>query len=170
MATETGTESTTEQVARAYFDRVKARDPDGMMEFWVPGKGADIHGVAKLVAPEGYRAWFSNLFAAVPDMEFQVEDVITEGDKAAVRWRARGTFTGDARLEGFDANGAEIEMVGVDLVTVEDGKLVDIQAYTNSMDLARQLGAMPAQGSRAEKAMAGAFNLRTRLARALKRG
>lgn len=135
----------------------------------MPGRGADIHGVAKLVAPDSYRAWFANLFAAVPDMAFEVEDVITEGDKAAVRWRAKGRFTGQAKLEGFDANGAEIEMVGVDLLTVQDGKLVDLQAYTNSMDLARQLGAMPAKGSAAERAMAAGFNLKTRLARALKR-
>ncbi len=55
-------------------------------------------------------------------------------------------------------------MVGMDLLTVEDGKLVDNQAYTNGMELARQIGAMPPQGSRAEKAMAGAFNLKTRIA------
>lgn len=164
-----GNERSTEQAARAYFERVTARDPDGMMEFWVPGKGATIHGVADLVAPDSYRAWFSNLFSAVPDLDFQVEDVVSEGNKAVVRWRAKGTFTGDAKLEGFDANGASIEMVGLDLLTIEDGKLVDNQAYTNSMQLARQLGAMPAQGSAAERAMAGAFNLRTRLRRAVRR-
>lgn len=163
-------EQSTEQVARAYFERVSARDPDGMMEFWVPGKGATIHGLAELVAPDGYRAWFANLFRAVPDLDFQVEDVVADGDKAAVRWRAKGTFTGEARLEGFDANGAALEMVGIDLLTIEDGKLVDNQAYTNSMELARQLGAMPAQGSAAERAMAAAFNLKTRLGRLARRG
>ena len=87
----------------------------------------------------------------------------------APTWRARGVFNGTARLEGFDPNGAEIEMVGCDLLTIEDGKLVDNQAYTNSMELARQLGAMPPQGSRAEKAINGAFNLKTRLAGAIRR-
>ena len=137
------------------------------MEFWVPGKGANIHGIAELVAPDSYRAWFANLFAAVPDLEFEVEEVVAEGTRAAVRWRALGTFTGPGRLEGFEANGARIEMQGCDLLTVEDGKLVDNQAYTNGMELARQLGAMPPAGSRAEKAMAGAFNLKTKVANAL---
>ena len=60
-------------------------------------------------------------------------------------------------------------MLGLDLLTFnEDGKLIDNQAYTNGMELARQLGAMPPAGSRAEKAMAGAFNLKTRIAKALK--
>ena len=61
---EVRTAESTEQLAREYFARVAARDPDGMMEFWVPGKGADIHGIAKLVAPDSYRAWFRNLFDA----------------------------------------------------------------------------------------------------------
>jgi predicted ester cyclase len=167
VATESQTAESVEQLARDYFARVAARDPDGMMEFWVPGKGADIHGIAKLVAPDSYRAWFQNFFDAVPDLLFEVEEVVADETRAAVRWRARGTFTGTGRLEGFDPNGAEIEMVGLDLLTFENGRLVDNQAYTNGMELARQLGAMPPQGSRAEKTMAGAFNLKTRIAKAI---
>jgi hypothetical protein len=85
-----------------------------------------------------------------------------------VRWRARGTFNGSAQFEGFDPTGAEIEMVGLDLLTIENGKLVDNQAYTNAMQLARQIGAMPPQGSPADKTMIGAFNLKTRIANAIK--
>jgi predicted ester cyclase len=160
----------TEQRARDYFERVTARDPDGMMEFWVRGKGADIHGIARLVAPDNYRAWFANFFAAVPDLRFEVLEVIAEGDRAAVRWRAAGTFNGTGKLEGFEPNGAKIEMTGCDVLTFdEDGMLVDNQAYTNGMELARQIGAMPPQGSRAEGAMAQAFNLKTRIAGRLRR-
>jgi predicted ester cyclase len=167
MATETQTAEETERVARAYFERVAARDPDGMMEFWVPGKGANIHGLVDLVAPDSYHAWFTNLFAAIPDLDFQVDEVVADETRAAVRWRARGTFSGTAKLEGFEPNGVDIEMVGLDLLTIEGGKLVDNQAYTNGMQLARQIGALPPQGSRAEKAMAGAFNLKTKIAKAI---
>lgn len=169
MAAEPQTAETTEQLARDYFARAAARDPDGMMEFWVPGKGATIHGIVELVAPGSYRAWFANLFAAVPDLRFEVEEVVADETRAAVRWRARGRFDGDARLEGFDPNGAELDLRGLDLLTFEDGKLVDNQAYTNSMELARQLGTVPPQGSRAERALAAVFNLKTRAARALRR-
>ena len=168
MAAEAQTAESTERIARDYFARVSARDPDGMMEFWVPGKGANIHGIVDLVAPDGYRAWFANLFAAIPDIRFEVEEVVADETRAVVRWRARGTFNGSAQFEGFDPNGAEIEMVGLDLLTIENGKLVDNQAYTNAMQLARQIGAMPPQGSPADKTMIGAFNLKTRIANAIK--
>lgn len=167
MATQTA--GSTEQIARAYFERVAVRDTGGMMELWVPGMGANIHGIVELVAPDSYRAWFDNLFAAIPDLLFEVEEVVSDETRAAVRWRARGTFNGTARFEGFEPTGAEVEMVGLDLLTIRDGKLVDNQAYTNSIELARQLGALPALGSRAEKAMNGAFNLKTRAAKALRR-
>ncbi len=159
-----------EQRAREYFERVSARDPDGMMEFWVPGKGADIHGLARLVAPDSYRAWFADLFAAIPDLRFEVLEVIAEGDRAAVRWRATGTFDGTGTLEGFEPNGAKIEMTGCDVLTFDaDGMLVDNQAYTNAMELARQVGAVPPQGSRADRALTQAFNLKTRALKRLRR-
>ena len=71
MATEPQTAESVEQLARDYFARVADRDPDGMMEFGVPGKGADIHGLAKLVGDvdrwwaivDAKLAWASALLA-----------------------------------------------------------------------------------------------------------
>lgn len=159
----------TEQIARAYFERVAARDPDGMMEFWQPGGIGHLHGIVELRASDSYREWFADLFAAFPDMSFEVEEVVADEQRAAVRWRARGTFNGSVPFEGFQPTGAEVEMAGLDLLTIRDGKLTSNQAYTNSIELARQLGALPKQGSAAERAMNGAFNLKTRLVRALRR-
>jgi steroid delta-isomerase-like uncharacterized protein len=169
VAAEPQTTESVEALARAYFERVAARDPDGMMEFWRPGGVGRIHGIAELTAPESYSAWFRNLFAAFPDWRFEVEEVIADERRAAVKWRATATFDGSAQFEGFDPTGDRIELRGVDVLALDDGQIVALDAYSNSMELARQIGAMPPQGSRAETAMAGAFNLKTRIARALKR-
>jgi steroid delta-isomerase-like uncharacterized protein len=158
-----------ESVAREYFGRIAARDVPGMMEFWRPGGVGDIHGVAVLEAPGTYSEWFSNLFAAFPDFAFEVLEVVADETKAAVRWRASGSFTGDAAFEGLQANGAELEVEGFDLLTVEDGKIVSNEAYMNAAEMARQLGALPPQGSVPERAMTGLLNLKTRAAQALKR-
>jgi predicted ester cyclase len=170
MATEeTRAMTEAERVARSYFERVAARDPDGMMEHWEPGGVGHIHGLAELRAPDGYREWFADMFAAFPDMRFEVEEVVADESRAAVRWRASATFDGTRAFEGLEPTGAQVELVGLDLVTVRDGKLVELNAYTNGMDLARQVGALPPQGSRAESAMNGLFNLKTRLVSRLKR-
>ncbi len=159
----------TARIAKAYFEAIGARDVDAMMEMWQPGGIGYIYGMADLRAPDGYRQWFGNLFRAFPDMEFEILDMAVEGDRAAVRWRATGTFTGDTRFEGFVANGASLEMEGLDLLTIRDGLIRENRAYTNGMEIARQLGVMPPAGSAAEKAMAAAFNLKTRAVARLRR-
>jgi len=46
---------------------------------------------------------------------------------------------------------------------VREGKIVHNDAYLNGMQMARQLGMLPPQGSGQEKALIGATNLKTRL-------
>ena len=156
-------------IGKAYFDAVAARDVDAMTAFWEPGGTDELHGLASLRAPEGIRDWFANTFRAVPDFRMEVVDLVSTGEKVAVRWHMTGTFTGDARFEGAIATGAKIDITGCDMLTVRDGKIVHNDAYMNGMQMARQLGVFPPQGSGQERAMIGAVNVKTRLARLFRR-
>src|SRR3954451_5185508 len=84
----------TEEVARRYFAAVAARDVDAMVACWQPGGLDRLHGQADLIAPDGVRAWFEELFAAIPDSTFEVLSTTTEADRCVVRWRLTGTFAG----------------------------------------------------------------------------
>ena len=88
-------------------------------------------------------------------------NIVAYGETAAVRWRATGTFDGEGKFEGLTPNGATIELEGIDMLTVRDGLIHENRAYTNAMEMARQLGALPPAGSLPEKAMFGALNLKT---------
>jgi steroid delta-isomerase-like uncharacterized protein len=158
------------QVATAYFEAIARRDVDAMMELWEPGGYGHMYGMAKLRAPEGYRQWFGEgLFRAFPDFVMEAVDIVAYGERAAVRWRATGTFTGPVKFEGLDATGAAVEIEGLDLLTIRDGLIRENRAYTNATEIARQIGAMPPAGSAAERAMLTAANLRTRARGLLKR-
>jgi steroid delta-isomerase-like uncharacterized protein len=159
----------TSSVARAYFEAVAARDLEAMVGFYEPGGTGEIHGLVTLTAPHSYRAWFANLFAAFPDFRFEILDVVAEGEKAAVRWRATGTFEGNTRFEGMDPTGGRVDLSGCDMLTIRDGKIHRNDAYMNGAQMAQQLGALPPTDSFAEKATLAALNLKTRLARALRR-
>jgi len=156
-------------VARSYFEAVGARDVEAMIGHWETGGVGHIHGIADLRAPEGYREWFGAMFRAFPDYRFEILEVIADEERAAVRWRATGTFDGEGRFEGLDPNGSSVDIEGCDVVEVRDGRIVDLNAYLNGAEMARQLGALPPARSPAEKAMFGALNLKTRIAAALKR-
>lgn len=150
-------------VARTYFEAVAAQDLEAMVAPWQPGSPDVIHGVVEMRVPEDLRVWFGNLFAAFPDFRFEILEIVANGEKAAVRWHATGTFNGSARFEGLDPNGASVDVEGCDVLTVRDGKIVRNDAYMNGAEMARQLGALPPTGSTPEKAMTAALNLKTRV-------
>jgi steroid delta-isomerase-like uncharacterized protein len=148
-------------LAREYFEALARRDFDAATALWKPGALDRFHGLAELEAPRGIRAYFENLFAAFPDLELTIVEIAASGDNAAVRWRATGTFDGTARFQGLAPTGKRIEIEGCDMLRVEDGRIVENNAYTNGAQLAQQLGVLPGEGTIGEKAITAAFNART---------
>jgi steroid delta-isomerase-like uncharacterized protein len=155
-------------VARGYFEAVGQRDVEAMASFWEPGAPDVIHGVVDMTVPDDLRTWFGDLFASFPDFRFEVLDLVSSGEKAAVRWHATGTFNGTVPFEGLMTNGNKVDLQGCDVLTVRDGLIRGNDAYMNAMEMARQLGALPPADSTAEKAMYAALNLKTRLVKALR--
>jgi glyoxylase-like metal-dependent hydrolase (beta-lactamase superfamily II)/predicted ester cyclase len=149
----------TRSVAKDYFDAIARRDLDAMVACWRPGGREFIRGQVDTTAPDGVREFFSALFAAVPDFDLQVQDMVVEKDRASVRWRATGTFCGDSPFKGFQPNGARLDLEGCDVLQISDDLIDANDAFSDSMAFARQIGAMPPEGSAAEQRMAGLFNL-----------
>ena len=94
-ATATDVEAQTEAVARSYFAAVAARDVEGMIEHWDPHGVGRFIGDREVQVPDGYRREFGQIFAALPDFDFQITDLYARGEQATVRWRMRGTFSGE---------------------------------------------------------------------------
>ena len=138
-------------VARRYFEAIAANDLAGALAMWVPGGVERIVGQRELAAPEGVRELQTELRGAFPDLRWEVLDVIAADDRAAVRWRASGTFAGPGTFQGFVANGAHLDMEGCDIVTVNgEDRIERLDVYLDSGDVARQLRVLPPSGSRAE--------------------
>jgi hydroxyacylglutathione hydrolase len=162
----TDVEAQTAAVVRSYFGAVSARDLDAMVGHWLPGATGRFVGDREVVVPASYREYFEQVFRAFPDFDFGITDLYTHGEQATVRWRIRGTFCG-APYDGIEPTGARVELEGVDLATVREGKLVGLDAFINYLDFARQLGLLPRSGSPVERRMNSVFNARTRLGRGL---
>src|SRR5215203_1982407 len=157
----------TEDVARRYFGAIDARDLDGLVDCWAPGGIDRFVGDQEVVAPDGVREYFREVFAAIPDSRMEVLDVTVQDDRAAVRWRINGTFAGPGPFQGLEPTGGELTVEGFDLVRVADGRITRNDAYLNGVDVARQVGALPPRGSAGERRLNALFNRRTRVARAL---
>ncbi len=170
MPTETKSASkpkTTTQIAKAYFGAIADRDLDAAVALWKPGSRDHIHGIVDMRSAAEIKAFFSAQYAAFPDWQFEILELAASGKNAACRWRATGTFTGPGRFQGLAPNGKSIVMEGCDMLRVEDGQIVENNAYTNAALIAQQLGLLPAQGSTADRVVTAAFNAKTATATAI---
>ena len=160
----TTTESA-EAVVTRYFEALAARDLDAMGACWAPDGIEHLAGLADVTGPEGVRGYFGELFGAFPDFSLKVRRTVVQEDRVTVLWDATGTFAGPGTFQGFEANGARIELEGMDLLEVRDGRIVRNDAFTDGMTIARQLGILPPDGSRQQLGMVKATNAKTRLVR-----
>jgi len=151
------------EIGKRYFRALNDHDLDAATACWEPGGIDRFVGQQDVIAPDGVREYFGALFAAFPDFSIEVLDTTTSRNRTAVRWQARGTFAGPGAFQGFEPNGAQIEIEGCDVLTVEENLIQHNDAYIDSGDLARQLGFLPAAGSQAEARLAKLANVRTRL-------
>jgi len=78
-----------------------------------------------------------------------------------LRWRLSGHHTG-GEWEGIAPTGARVDLDGMDHFVVEDGRIVSNFVVFDQVQFARQIGLLPAAGSRVDVGLKQAFNLLTR--------
>jgi steroid delta-isomerase-like uncharacterized protein len=155
-----------EDHARSYFEAVAERDPEKMSKHWADDVVEDVPGVGVLRGPAAIKAFFREMFAALPDLETTAQRVVADDTRAVVEWRMGGTFSG-APYQGIEPNGRHVELRGLDLFEIEKQKITSNTVYFDTSEFARQIGMLPPQDSGAERAMKGAFNAVTKLRKAV---
>jgi len=89
----------------------------------------------------GVRQANAALRDAFPDTIHVIEDQIAEGDLVVTRLRGRATFTGE--ILGIPPNGKVVEITGISIHRIVDGKLVEHWANADLLGFMQQLGALP---------------------------
>jgi glyoxylase-like metal-dependent hydrolase (beta-lactamase superfamily II)/predicted ester cyclase len=157
--------TTPQAVMTAYFDALTRHDLDAIAAAWAPDGHCHVAGQADASGPDGVRAYWAELFGAVPDLRFTVDELIAEGDQVAVKWSATGTFAGPGSYQGIEPTYAHLDLEGLDLFRLRDGQIVREDAYTDGSTFARQIGLLPPSGSTAEQRVTRAFNGQAKLKR-----
>lgn len=115
------------------------------------------------VRPNLAAAW-----RAFPDLTFEVVEgpyVMADKPKAAFHWRGTATLTGPLEPPGFAPTGRPVVFEGADFHEYRDGKVSRLRITFDMADIMRQLGVLPAQGGREERAITKLANARGRLSR-----
>ena len=92
---------------------------------------------------EGYRQFVNFYLSAFPDLRFNIEDEISEGDTVVTRWTITGSHNGD--LPGLARTGKPISLTGITIGRLSDGKFVESWNNWDALGMMQQLGAVSAE-------------------------
>jgi steroid delta-isomerase-like uncharacterized protein len=113
----------TREVARRWFEEVwNGRRDDLIDELMAPDAYGHVQG-GEYRGPSGFREMQAMFLGAMPNVHIEIEDILADGERAAVRWRARGTHSGEGF--GFSASKREVDVRGTTWLIVKDGKTVE---------------------------------------------
>ena len=128
--------------ARQIMQALSKRDLDGVRAYAAPE--ARFYGWApEPLDADGHKNFMSALLAAFPDSQIIVDDVIAEGDKVAVRHRLLGRH--QAELQGIPPTGKTVEVGGIVIFRLMDGKIVEAWLNADILGMLQQLGVVPDQ-------------------------
>jgi predicted ester cyclase len=96
----------------------------------------------QLRGPEPYKQFETMFFKSFPDWQETIEDIIAEGDKVWVHFKATGTHKGELNMLGLTLapTGKKITIKAVQMWRLVDGMVVEKQTVADELEAFRQLG------------------------------
>ena len=109
------------------------------------GEGFTSHATVTTLPPGQVVGpdFLAQFWRGFPDLHSQEEALLGDGDLVTIRWTITGTHTGP--FFGVAPTGRSIEVSGMDILRVEDGKLVEHWGGVADQmdDFLSQIGALP---------------------------
>jgi predicted ester cyclase len=128
-------------VVRRFFEELLSTDNLALAdEILSPGFRFYFAGSPDPMDLKSYKGFLAARRGAFPDRRFLVEDMIAEGDKVSARFTMRGTHNGE--LRGIAPSGREVTMTGIDMIRLEEGKMVEDRVEVDQLGMMQQLGAV----------------------------
>ena len=128
-----------------YVELYNAGDLDGVMDLYAED--------AVQIMPEGtfegrsaIRERLARDLVACPDIAWTVLSFVEQGDTFADEWSFVATHTGPFQLPDgseYPATGRRVELRGMELVQLRDGKIIVDNLYYDFMAIVSQLGLVP---------------------------
>ena len=124
MASETHTTT----ARRALEDVCSGRQLDQIPDVYHP-EFVDHVNALEYRGHDGARQSVALYLALFPDLSFEVEDQVTEGEKVVSRWVLNGTH-----------RRRKVTLRGIVISRFEDGRIIEDWAASDTVAIARQLG------------------------------
>ena len=103
--------------------------------------GDDVAQALPQHGRDGIGRVLSFYFLAVPDLRITMDDLIVQGDRAALAWTMNGTHRGT--LLRIPASGRQVSVRGISTFTLRDGQIVRALYIWDLAGLLREIGLLP---------------------------
>lgn len=96
---------------------------------------------ADIVGIDSARAYYANYLTGFSNITFTIKDVFGMGNKLVKHWNFKGDHTGV--FFGIPATGKKVDLDGVTLVRMENGKIAEERDFFDNLEFMQQLGLVP---------------------------
>lgn len=90
---------------------------------------------------EGHKQTLAMFRTAFPDLKTVVDDIMAEGDLTFLLWH--GTATHNGQLMNIPPTGKPVQVTGMDILKMENGKIKERWAEVSALQLMQQIGVVP---------------------------
>lgn len=124
-----------------YEDFVHRRDADAVRKQLAPDFVDHEMPPGTPPGPDAALRWGEMLLAAFPDLRVKIEDIVSEGDRVAVRASWTGTHRGEFPLLNLAPTNRSFVLTGMVFWRIKDGQIVERWATLDRVGLLQQLTA-----------------------------
>ena len=130
------------------FEEINRGDLDAASGYVAP----DLALNGEQIGREAYKRRDEALRAAFPDLRYDIEDLVAEGDTVVARWRMAGTHEGDLAgpTMSVPPSGRRIDLWGMSLCRIEGGMVTENWESFDMMEFLGQLGVIRSPGQSEE--------------------
>jgi predicted ester cyclase len=130
------------ELARRAYAIMSGGDLNELDEMMVPGFVDHNPEPDQAPGAEGVKEAFRRMRSGFPDLKMAPEAIHTDGDTVIARVRMTGTHNGE--YFGVPPTGKSVDITGIDIVRIEEGKAVERWGVFDGLTLMQQLGQVPA--------------------------
>jgi steroid delta-isomerase-like uncharacterized protein len=132
------------QIVHRFHEAINSGRLDDLDAFVEPDY-IEHNGLGSEPGLGGTKAMVRHFKAAMPDFTLEIEGMVAEGDRVAVRGTIHATHT-HGRFAGISATGKTMRYGGMEFIRIKNGKIVERWLIADIITLAQQVGLMPPRG------------------------
>lgn len=132
--------ATHKAIVRRYIEQVLNEQRHDLAEEFL-AENIELHGSGIPPGLEVVKQWFATFATAFPDGNTSIEDVIAEEDRIVARTTFNGTH--QAELQGIPATGKTVNIPGIIIFRMDNGKIAEGWLISDNLGMMQQLGVIP---------------------------